>query len=181
MGSFEKVSKWISEDSFRVSCINATSSLISDEWFISAGFVRNLVWDKMHGYENNTPLNDIDIIYFNSSHISLSYDVEIENALKNIMPMCKWSVKNQARMSIKHGHIPYQGCIEAMSYWPEIQTAIGVTKLPDEKLTVASPFNPNKVVQLAVTRNPKCTSIDFYERMKKKGWEKLWPELRIEI
>ena len=179
MNSYNVVSKWISEDLFRAECLDMPGSLISGEWFISAGFVRNLVWDKLHGYEQSTQLNDIDVIYYNASDTSRNSDIEIENNLKSMMPICNWSVKNQARMSKKHGHGLYDGCIDAMSYWPEVQTAIGVTKLPDGKLQIISPFNPSEVLQLVVTRNPICTSNVFFERLEKKKWLKLWPKLRI--
>lgn len=33
---------------------------------IAAGFVRNLVWDHLHG-KNATPLNDVDVIFYDAS------------------------------------------------------------------------------------------------------------------
>lgn len=177
---FEDVKNWIMEDQFRSQCLDVASHLISGEWYIAAGFVRNLVWDRLHGYTESTALSDIDVIYFNASNTSLAAEVIIENSLKSMMSDCNWSVKNQARMSDKHGHDAYQNCIDAMSFWPEIQTAIGVTKQTDGETRVVSPFSPEQVIKLAVTRNSKCTTQVYYGRLKNKDWIKTWPELKLE-
>jgi len=141
MNSFGIVSKWISDDEFRLECLRFAKSVVKPEWYISAGFVRNLVWDKLQGHKERTPLNDIDFIYFDPANISPDQDHEIENYLIKAMPACNWSVKNQARMSFN------------MSYWPEIQTAVGVTVTSEGELSVASPFTASEIIKLAVTRN----------------------------
>lgn len=181
MNSFEQVVKWIEQDSFRVACLNAANAQIDCEWFIGAGFVRNLVWDKLQGNKISTPLNDVDVIYFDPSDTSKIRETELEKSLHKLVTECNWSVKNQAMMSVKHGHSPYHGCIEAMSYWPEIQTAIGATMSSAGEIKVVSPFSSFDVIQLSVSRNAKCTSNIFYERLAEKGWESLWPKLRIEM
>ncbi len=180
MSAFELVEKWITEDKFRLKCLVIAKECVEHEWYLSAGFVRNLIWDKLQGHKEMTPLNDIDLIYFNSSCVSNEQDKIIEVALNRAMPACNWSVKNQARMALKHGHEPYTGCVEAMSYWPEIQTAAGVTLLKKDEISVRSPFPANDVIRLAATRNPKCTSNVFQSRVSSKRWLKLWPELTIE-
>jgi len=180
MKSFEIVRRWISEDKFRLECLRNSASTVNYEWYLSAGFVRNLVWDKLQGHMEVTPLNDIDLIYFDSSNTSPDQDVEIENELIKSMPASNWSVKNQARMSLKHGHDPYSGCIEAMSYWPEIQTAIAVTITKGGVVSVKSPFPACEVIRLAATKNPKCTSNVFQSRVSSKKWLELWPGLTIE-
>jgi len=117
MNSFAQVEQWIAEDDFRLKCLRTAQQQMSLEWYLSAGFVRNLIWDKLHGYEQMTPLNDIDLIYFDSVSSSISVssaglvkeEKQIEQALKAVMPECNWSVKNQVRMGLKHGHAPYSG------------------------------------------------------------------------
>jgi len=180
MSSFEAVKKWIFEDKFRIECLNAAESSVKYDWYLSAGFVRNLVWDTLQGRNARTPLNDIDLIYFNPGDLSPERDREIEIKLIKNMPACNWSVKNQARMSFKHEHEQYKDCIDAMSYWPEIQTAVGVTIIEEGSLSVVSPFSACEVIRLAATRNPKCTSSAFQARVSSKGWSKIWPGLKIE-
>ncbi len=174
------VEKWIYEDKLRFECLLAAKEYMEHEWYLAAGFVRNLIWDKLQNYKEMTPLNDIDLIYFNPSCVSNEQDREIEGALDSSMPTFNWSVKNQARMALKHGHEPYTNCIEAMSYWPEIQTAVGATVLKEGEIDVRSPFPANEVIRLAASRNSKCTSNVFDSRVTEKRWSKLWPELEIE-
>jgi len=180
MSSFELVKKWVSEDEFRLKCLKVAELSVGYEWYLSAGFVRNLVWDRLQRHSKNTPLNDVDLIYFDPTDVSIAHEIEIEERLINAMSTCNWSVKNQARMSLKHGHESYKGCVDAMSYWPEIQTAVGVTVSKEGILNVESPFSASEVVRLAATRNPKCTTSVFQSRVSKKGWSKSWPELEIE-
>ena len=53
---------------------------LPDCW-IAAGFVRNLVWDHLHGISPPTPLNDIDVIYFAPEGTSPRAETEIEARL----------------------------------------------------------------------------------------------------
>ncbi|MCK5829889.1 MAG: nucleotidyltransferase family protein [Methylococcales bacterium] len=181
MNSFEKVSHWIAGDDYRLSCLNVASRQMNDEWYLSAGFVRNLIWDKLQGNNKNTPLNDIDLIYFDPSNISMQHELQIENVLNHLMPETHWQVKNQAKMSIQHGHKQYKNCIEAMSFWPELETAIGVNISKDGKLKIVSPFKASEIVALSITKNHKCTADVFHKRVSEKGWLKLWPDLKIKI
>jgi len=180
MNSFKIIEQWISDDAHRLKCLWAVKSTIELEWYISAGFVRNLVWDKLQQKKESTPLNDIDVIYFDPLSISSEQDYEIERSLTKKMPTCNWSVKNQARMSFKHNHKLCKDCIDAMSYWPEIQTAVGVTITPEGCLSVASPFSASEVIRLAATINKKCTTNVFLDRVLNKGWMKQWSRLQIE-
>ena len=180
MKYIEIVKNWILEDEFRLECLHVAASLIDTDWYISAGFVRNMIWDKLQGHKKRTSLNDVDLIYLDASNISSERDLQLQNNLIKAMSSCNWSVKNQARMSLKHGHEPYKNCVDAMSYWPEIQTAIGVTLTPEETLNVISPFSAKEVIKLSATRNPKCTSNVFQSRVIEKDWVKLWPDLKIE-
>jgi len=51
----------IQEDRYRMNILSIVSSLKLPDWYIGAGFVRNLVWDHLHNFPS-TPLNDIDVI-----------------------------------------------------------------------------------------------------------------------
>lgn len=77
---------------------------IPDSW-IGAGFVRNKVWDILHHHKERTPLNDIDIIYFDKSN--KVNPRQKENQLNKYFPSVKFSFKNQALMHKKQGHSCY--------------------------------------------------------------------------
>ena len=100
------VKDWLIQDEGRSTAIALAADLGLKDWCLAAGFVRNLVWDKLHGYEEATPLNDIDLIYYDESYCSEIIDRTIEKELmeKTDLP---WSVKNQARMHMRNDDAPY--------------------------------------------------------------------------
>ncbi|WP_246079076.1 nucleotidyltransferase family protein [Paenibacillus piri] len=69
---------------------------------VAAGYVRNCVWDRLHGYEERTPLNDIDVIYYDLEEMSEQFEKIIERQLNEQTGRSIWSVKNQARMHIRN-------------------------------------------------------------------------------
>ncbi len=51
-------------DAWMMGALEAIAALgLPDAW-IGAGFLRGAVWDRLHGYAERTPLDDIDGIYF---------------------------------------------------------------------------------------------------------------------
>jgi hypothetical protein len=42
--------------------------------YIAAGYIRNRVWDHLHGFTERTPLNDVDVVYFNPHDLSEETD-----------------------------------------------------------------------------------------------------------
>src|SRR5690554_2893784 len=96
------------------------------DWYIAAGYVRNFVWDHLHEYSNSTPLNDVDIVYFDPSDVRIDKERTFDDLLKSQVPEYNWSVKNQARMHLRNGSIPYTSVSDAMKRWPETATAVGV-------------------------------------------------------
>ncbi|MBF4328231.1 nitrate reductase, partial [Vibrio anguillarum] len=60
----DKIVELIKEDPIRVEALYHVSQLGLPQCYIAAGFVRNLVWDSLHDFNEPTPLNDVDVIYF---------------------------------------------------------------------------------------------------------------------
>ncbi|AZG73889.1 nucleotidyltransferase family protein [Shewanella livingstonensis] len=123
-----QISTWLQQDAQRRHalqvCRAVLTSLNISDWYIAAGFVRNLVWDKLHHIALQ-PLNDIDVIYWCDTDVSVARDRAIEAELRRQVDL-PWSVKNQARMHLNNNDPAYLSCLDAMSYWPEMQTAVGV-------------------------------------------------------
>ena len=76
-----RIADWIRGDSARMSVLRQAAQLQLPDWCIGAGFVRNLVWDKLHGYSRATPYNDIDLIYFDTQYCSVERDRDLERQL----------------------------------------------------------------------------------------------------
>ena len=54
----------IQSDHAMIETLAAVRDLALPDGWIAAGFVRNRIWDHLHGYAEPTPLNDIDVVYF---------------------------------------------------------------------------------------------------------------------
>ncbi|GAB6262514.1 hypothetical protein PSSHI_27580 [Photobacterium sp. R1] len=63
----DRLSQWLRQDDLRMSVLAVVESLNLPQAYVGAGFVRNLVWDHLHGYSPPTPLNDVDVVYFDPS------------------------------------------------------------------------------------------------------------------
>jgi hypothetical protein len=124
-----RLKQWMTQDHDRVRALSLVEGCAlrysMPQWCIAAGFVRNLVWDRLHGFAVS-PLNDIDVIYFCPLDMRPERDLAIETYLRERAPDLPWSVKNQARMHLRNHDAPYASCIEAMAHWPELETAVGV-------------------------------------------------------
>ena len=148
------------------------------QWCIAAGFVRSAVWDYFHAYDAHTAFDDVDLIYFNSQARSESQDRRVENRLNEKLAV-NWSVKNQARMHLRNSDQAYASTIDAMSYWPEIETAVGIT-WQDGEFKLISPFPLEQVLSCSVSLNLKRAKVlDFKHRVKSKQWLQKWPKLKL--
>lgn len=166
----------IQADEFRMSVLKEVAKLHLPECLVAAGFVRNLVWDNIHGYAS-TQLNDVDVIYFDI--IGEFSEKTAQAQLERGMPEVKWQVKNQAKMHVHHGHLPYRSVSEAMSFWPEKETAVGVRLTREGDIEVVAPFGIDSLLQGKLTHN-KCQSLRLFEqRIERKQWLKLWPKLAL--
>ncbi|WP_244158336.1 nucleotidyltransferase family protein [Salinicola socius] len=180
MDDLERVREWVRADAWRMSALRQARALRLPEWWLAAGFVRNLVWDRLHGYSVASPLNDIDLVYFDPAGSSESIDRERASRLRDASSL-PWSVKNQARMHERHGHLPYVSIEEALSVWVECETAVGVTLDDDDCLHLIAPLGLSSLLAGRVTHNPRHGDPEvFRRRVVAKGWRRQWPQLEIQ-
>ena len=162
-----------------MAALRAARALDLPDWYIAAGFVRNAVWDHLHGYTSSTPLNDIDLIYFDADKQSIAAEQQSQRHLCRAAPHYHWQVRNQARMHGSHRHAPYSSCADAMSYWVEKETAIGMRLNPDDSLTVHACYGLASLFNGVITFNPTSTPAAFEQRVTQKQWLTTWPRLRL--
>ncbi len=175
----QQTAKWILKDRYRINALQAARDLELSDWYLAAGFVRNLVWDKLHDYEIRTPLNDIDLVYFDKNNLDEAIERKSISKLKEICNL-PWSVKNQARMHLPNNDSPYRSTEDAMRYWPEIETAIGVKLNYDGEIELVAPFGLNALFSKTITINSnKPKPAIFKQRIEKKSWLSCWPNLTI--
>jgi hypothetical protein len=161
--------------------LELVESLELPEWCIAAGYVRNFVWDFLHGYERKTQLNDVDVLYFDRSDLTEAPEKNYEQRLKRSVPEYHWSVKNQARMHLRNGHEPYESVEDAMRRWPETATAVGIALGPSGEWKVIAPYGLSDLLGMRVRRSPLFADRSYFEaRIRQKNWFALWPQLEME-
>jgi len=172
----------IKNDAYMMSVLQAVEKLKLNDAWVCAGFVRNKVWDVLHHV--TTPLNDIDVIYFDRTDTSLKKEKQLEEELKSLVPNQPWSVKNQARMHQKSGFHPFASSYDGVMRFPEIPTAIAV-RICDQELEIMAPYGLQDLFEMKVKpslyyqKDTELHSI-YVERMNKKNWKEIWGNLSIE-
>lgn len=167
-------------DTYRMDCLYALRALNLPQGYIGAGFLRNAIWDAHHGYEVYTPLNDVDVIYFDAHDLSVESERVIKETLQKQNPTVPWQVKNQARMHIQHNHVPYTSCEDAISMWIERETCVAVRMSNEGAFEFLAPFGLSQNMAGTISVNPKIPRPEvFSRRVATKKWLKLWPQLRL--
>ncbi len=158
--------------------LHVESLALPDAW-IGAGFVRNAVWDALHGYPiDASRLNDVDVIYLDPAETMEECELVHENKLKVLAPDVPWQVRNQARMSRRNGDAPYRSTYEAIACWPETATAIAARTVRG-KVEVIAPYGIADLIDLVVRPTPAFAhKMNIYsERLRSKDWASRWPRL----
>ncbi len=169
----------IKTDIWMFNILETVRSLHLPDCWIGAGFVRNKIWDYKHN-SKRTSLNDVDVIYFDNNNTSKAAELILEEQLKAMNPSVNWSVKNQARMHIRNGNLPYKNCYKAISYWPETATAVAIQLNSDNQIEYIAPYGLNDLFNLVVRPTPNFDLTTYRSRIANKGWKDTWEKLVIE-
>lgn len=171
-------------DPAMMAALHAVKSLDLKESWITAGFIRNRVWDHLHGFAKPTPLNDVDVIYFDPDRIDPAFEKRLDDTLAQHMPDLPWQVKNQARMAERNGDPPYRSIDDALQHWCETPTAIGARLNARSQIEITAPLGLDDLFGLVVRPTPFARShphklAQYRERMARKNWPRLWPRIRV--
>jgi hypothetical protein len=173
----------IASDAGRMRVLRIVRELGLPDCWVAAGFVRNRVWDHAHGRAPSPLPQDIDVIWFEPSACDARRDAGLEAALRERDGALAWSVKNQARMHARNGDRPYRSAVDAMRYWPETATAVGVRLGAREEIEVAAPLGLDDLFSLVVRPTRRFVSDKravYLDRLRSKNWQDTWPRLTVE-
>jgi hypothetical protein len=156
------------------------------DWFIGAGIVRNIVWDYLHKYTSPTPIDDVDVIFYDPIDLSRKRDREVQSVLKNKLPGIPWEATNQAAVHTWFAEVfgykvePLLSSEDAIGTWPETCTSIGIKLLNDNELFIVAPFGLDDLFNMILRRNPRRVSLQQYrDRIIKKRIHEKWPMVSI--
>lgn len=174
----------ISSSQWHMKALRAVREIDLPDGWIGAGFVRNLVWDTLHGHHQLTPLNDVDVVYYDPAVTDEAEEKKYEMRLHMLAADIPWSVKNMARMHIKNGDPPYQSVNEGLCHWCETPTAVGARMNSQGSLELLAPLGISDLVNGICRPTPFTLQkpekiFDYRQRITDKGWQNTWPKLKI--
>lgn len=98
----------IEKDEWMMNILRVAEKLNFPDWVIGAGFVRNKVWDYLHGYtKKEVETNDIDLVYYDLKGNDQKTDEELSKRLRRETGI-KWEIVNEAYAHKWNNLPPYQ-------------------------------------------------------------------------
>ncbi|SNR85185.1 nucleotidyltransferase family protein [Pseudomonas segetis] len=182
MDNASRLQAMLASDALRWRLLEMVHSLALPDCWIAAGFVRNAVWDHLHGRAPGAVATDIDVIWFDPQRCTPEEDQALEARLRKLDAPVTWSVKNQARMHIRNGDEPYLCATHAMRFWPETATAVAVRLGKDRSCEIAAPFGLDDLFGLVLRHTWRFAgekNAIYQERLKAKNWLATWPLLEL--
>lgn len=184
MKYLEALQSLLLDDSLRMEALYAVQACkLSDGW-IGAGFVRDAVWDRLHGYGQRPLSGDVDVVWFDSQCGDPAHDRHLEEGLRLQSPAFNWSVKNQARMHQRNGNDPYLSTENALRYWPETATAVAVRVGDTALIEVIAPYGLDDLFELRLRPTPPFEHEKlnvFRQRVAEKLWMERYPLLQLPL
>ncbi len=174
----------VAGDAWMMGALEAVAALgLPDAW-IGAGFLRDAVWDRLHGYASRTPPGDIDAIYHDPGDLDPAAEAALETRLGAALPGLPWSVRNQARMHLKNGDPPYGSSAQALACWLETPTAVAVRLDAAGGPELLAPLGTRDLLGLMVRPTPharkhKHRLAAYRARLESKNWPAKWPRLQV--
>ncbi|MBV7265377.1 nucleotidyltransferase family protein [Erythrobacter ani] len=184
MDGASRVREVLRNDPVRRKALELVADLNLPDCWIAAGFVRDAVWDRLHGYPMSEPYGDVDVVWFCDNSQDDDDDRLIERRLVTNMPELEWSVKNQARMHRRNADYPYRSVADAMTYWPETATAIAARLDGAGEIQITAPFGLEDLLTLRLRPGPRFWDEKlpiFVERVGHKNWTKRYPKLKMSV
>jgi hypothetical protein len=177
----QDVYDFILDNPFRHSVIEAARSVGLPDGAIGAGFVRQPVWDHLHGHRPTDKFADIDVLYFDRADLTPESELRIEQELGRMLPGVPWEVTNQARMHINNGDPAYRDTEDAIAHWLETPTALAVRLAPRVAGGLIAPFGFDDLLAIQIKPTPAgVRRIDAYrKRLRQKDWHLRWPKVRM--
>jgi len=160
----------------------AVRALELPDCWVAAGFVRNAVWDYLHGYARPTSLVDVDVLFYLDASDDAYDEPALEARLVAHLPEHAWQVRNQARMHRLNGFPPFGSSADAMGHWVETSTAVGVALDSLDRLRINAPLGVGDLLGLRLQPGPyfRRERLPVYrQRVRAKRWAETWPKLRV--
>lgn len=154
--------------------------------WVGAGIIFQNVWNVIHGYELNTYIKDIDVLYWDENDLTWAAENShirsfTETFSNSSIP---FDIKNIARVHLWYEErfgIPkaqYHSIQESISTWPVIGACMAM-RMNRGQLEFIAPYGFQDMFSLRVRPNKVLVNQTIYEDKALK-WQEQWPKLSIE-
>lgn len=156
------------------------------DWLIVSGVIYNSVWNHLTGRPSGHGIKDIDLFYFDAS--DLSYDgedavIQVGKTAFSALPV-PVEIRNQARVHLwyrqKFGRdCPvYENSRQPLSRFASKTHAVGLRLMPDNRLTIVSPFGLDDLFSFRITPNRAMVNKETHDEKGLRA-KKNWPEVEV--
>jgi hypothetical protein len=183
----ERLIKIVRSSPALMEMLAAARSLNLESWCIGAGVVRSLVWDHLHGFREQSHVEDVDVVYYDDS-IDGPQDTVLAAQLTESLPSVRWEVTNQAWIHEwfleAHAQVvpPLRSLADGIATWPEYATCVGVSLRADDAIEVIAPHGLEDLFGLKIRHNPsRASAAVFTERVATKRFTERWPMVSLDL
>jgi uncharacterized protein len=153
--------------------------------YLGAGAVTQTVWNLEHRFEPTYGIRDYDLVYFDSSDLSVDAERAVEEQANRALGDigAGVDVTNEARVHLWYAERfgrpipPYVSTEHAVSTWPTTASSVAVADRPDG-FEVCAPFGLSDLFAMTVRPNKAIISEAVY-RGKADRWKAQWPGITV--
>ena len=170
-------------DVWMMACLAAVRDVALPDGWVGAGFVRRAVWDALTAAATPSPLDDVDVLYFDPRDPTSEAERRHEACLHRAMAGVPWSVRNQARMHHRNGDAPYADTEDGIRHWLETPTAVALCLDSAGGLDLLAPFGLGDLMAMRIRPTPsgRRRRSNYRGRIVTKNWRQIYPTARIEF
>ena len=177
IGTLGGIEARVRADPFVMNVLRALEAETRHELWLCGGIIRNLIWDEISGYTEATPLDDVDVIYYDSRNTSHRAEDLVGNTLRARISGISWDVRNQARRSSKR---PPRNIRDAVSEFPETCTAVALRKV-GSSIEFLTPWGVEDLTTMRVRPTSANMKDRVEERVITKRWLSKWPGIKLDL
>ena len=138
----------IRSNAWFMSVLAAARACNPPDWYVGGGAIRTIVWDYLHGYDEPTPLADVDVGFFDPLDLSPARDEAVETELRAVLPGVPWQAKNQAAVHLWYERVfgyAVAPLTSSRTPTPRVGLSMSVTVDEDPNTCVTVPTSPSPV------------------------------------
>jgi hypothetical protein len=170
---------------YLTAALHAARDIAAPDWLVSAGAIRDAVWDALHG-RPPVPPRDVDLSFFDPSNLTPARDEAVTAALRAREPALRWDAANQAAVHLWYPERfgvradAFGSTADAIATFPETASCVGLRLLANDELLVVAPYGLGDLLGGICRHNPARAPEDVYRRrVEEKRWRERWPRLRF--